>query len=266
MFTTNQRDAVRERVLAIARSDPRVTAGALTGSTAVGAEDQWSDIDVAFGIADGNSLGAVLDDWTAIFRREFGALHHWDLPAGASIYRVFLLPTGLEIDVGVTPQGEFGPRGPHFRTLFGSLRPLASSPPPSAQYLIGLGWHHVLHAQSSIARAQPWHAEFLISGVRDHTLALACLRLGEESFYGRGIDRLPATLTDPFAGTLVRSLDEPELRRALAVVTECLIRELDAWDPALCTQLSPLLQEFGAPQPPPAGIPAAPAGGATGLG
>jgi hypothetical protein len=106
----------------------------------------------------------------------------------------------------------------------------------------------------------------LISGVRDHTLALACLRLGEESFYGRGIDRLPATLTDPFAGTLVRSLDEPELRRALAVVTECLIRELDAWDPALCTQLSPLLQEFGAPQHPPAGTPAAPAGGATGLG
>ena len=252
MFTTKQRDDVRERVLALARSDARVTAGALTGSTAVGAEDGWSDIDVAFGIAGGISLEAVLDDWTEVFRREFGALHHWDLPAGSSIYRVFLLPTGLEIDVGVTPQAEFGARGPHFRPLFGPTRSLAPSPPPSARYLIGLGWHHVLHARSAIERGKPWQAEYLISGIRDHTLALACLRLGEETFYGRGMDRLPATVTEPLAGALVRSLEEAELRRALAVATECLIRELDASDPGLGTRLMPLLQEAGAPQRPPA--------------
>ena len=55
MFTAEHRDHVRARVLDLARTDPRVTAGALTGSTAVGAEDDWSDIDVAFGIADGIS-------------------------------------------------------------------------------------------------------------------------------------------------------------------------------------------------------------------
>ena len=49
MFTIEQRDNVRDRVLEMARADPRVTGGALTGSMAIGAEDEWSDIDVTFG-------------------------------------------------------------------------------------------------------------------------------------------------------------------------------------------------------------------------
>src|SRR5438067_11721604 len=248
MFTPEQLDHVRDRVLARARADPRVTAGALTGSTAVGAGDEWSDIDIAFGIADGVSPEAVLDDWTEVFARELGAVHHWDLRSGSSIYRVFLLPTGHELDVAVTPQQEFGPRGPRFRTLFGATRPLEPATRPDPRYLIGLGWHHVLHARASIERGKPWRAEYWISGIRDHALALACLRLGEEAVYARGIDRLPAAVTDPLADALVRSLDEPELRRALAVATMSLIGELEGGDPALCSRLKPLLQEFGAPQ------------------
>ncbi len=100
MFTIEEREYVRDRVLTLAKSDLRVTAGALTGSKAVDAEDARSDIDVAFGIADGISLEAVLDDWTEVLGREFGVLHHWDLHSGSSIYRVFLLPSGLEVDVG----------------------------------------------------------------------------------------------------------------------------------------------------------------------
>ena len=192
MFTTEYRDQVRHRVLELARADPRVTAGALTGSLATGDGDGWSDIDVA-----------------------------------------------------VTPAEEFGARGPHFRALFGTTRQQEAPPPPSASSLIGLGWHYVLHARSCIERHKPWQAEYWISGIRDHTLALACLRLGENALYGRGVDRLPAAVTDPLAGTLVRSLDEPELRRALTVATRCLIGELEQWDSTLCTRLSPLLQEFG---------------------
>ncbi|MDQ2806836.1 MAG: hypothetical protein M3Z04_07955 [Chloroflexota bacterium] len=250
MFTTEQRDAVRDRVLDWARSDPRVTAGALTGSAAVGAADAWSDIDLAFGIADGIRIEAVLADWTALFRRELGALHHWDLRSGPSIYRVFLLPTGLQMDVAVTPQGDFGARGPQFRLLFGPSRQLEPAPQPDAQYLIGLGWHHVLHARSSIERDKPWRAAYWIAALRDQAIALACLRLGEDAFYARGVDRLPPDVTATLAATLVRALDAAELRRALAAATACFIRELAAWDAALCARLTPLLQEFGAPQPP----------------
>src|ERR687886_1548262 len=118
MLTAEHRDHVRARVLDLARTDPRVTAGALTGSTAVGAEDNWSDIDVAFGIADGITPEAVLQDWTEVLDREFGVLDHFDLRSGATVYRVFLLPGGLEVDVAVTPEQDFGARGPRFRTPF----------------------------------------------------------------------------------------------------------------------------------------------------
>ena len=250
MFTTEQRDYVRDRVLDLARTDPRVTAGALTGSTAVGAEDSWSDIDLAFAIAAGISLEAVLADWTAVLEQELGALHHWDLRAGAWIYRVFLLPDGLEVDLAVTPEQEFGARGPRFRPLFGPTRQVAPAAAPDAQYLVGLGWHHVLHARSCIERGKPWQAEYWISGIRDHVLALACLRLGEEAVFGRGSDRLPAGVTDPLIDTLVRSLAQAELRRALAVATACLISELEAWDPPLGARLKPPLLEFGMSQRP----------------
>ncbi|HEX8600073.1 MAG TPA: hypothetical protein VF952_16345 [Chloroflexia bacterium] len=247
MFTIEQRDHLRDYILDIARADARVTAGALTGSMAVGAVDDRSDIDVAFGIAEGISLEAVLDDWTDALDREFGVLHYWDLPFRSSLYRVFLLPGGLELDVGLSPQHDFGPRGPNFRTLFGTTRQQEASP-PSARFLIGLCWHHVFHARSSIERGKPWRAEYWISALRDHTLSMACLRLGEEHSEARGIDRLPTAVAGPLAEALVCSLENTELRRALAAATAYFISELEALDPGLCARLKPLLQEFGSPQ------------------
>jgi predicted nucleotidyltransferase len=248
MFTAEQRDHVRQRVLELARTDPRVTAGALTGSMAFGGGDEWSDIDVAFGTAEGITPEAVLDDWTQVLERELGVLDHFDVRSGSSVYRVFLLPTGLEVDVGVTPGAHFGARGPNFHALFGPTQQVETTPQPSSSCLIGLSWHHVLHARASIERHKLWQAEYWISALRDHVLELACLRLGENAREGRGLDRLPPAVTDPLADALVRSLDEPELRRALAAATRGLIGELQQWDPSLCTRLSPLLQKFGAPQ------------------
>jgi len=249
MFTIEQRDHVRNRILDLAKSDPRVTGGALTGSSAVDAEDAWSDVDVAFGVTEGISVEAVLDDWTDVLTRELGVLHFWDLPSGTSIYRVFLLPSGLEIDIGMSPHRDFGARGPRFRTLFGTPLQLGPSAQPDIQYLAGLGWHHVFHARSSIERGKPWRAEYWIGEIRQKVIALACLRLGEEAFHGRGVDRLPASVTEPLEKALVGTLDVDELRRALAAATACFVSELEVVDPALCARLKPLLLEFGAPQP-----------------
>ena len=190
MFTVEDRDRLRDWIASMAKNDPRVTAGAMTGSLSAGAEDRWSDIDVAFGVADGVDLEALLDDWTEALRREFGLLHYWALPFRSSLYRVFLFPSGLEADVAAVPQRDFGARGPRFRALFGATHDQEPTPPPDPRFLIGLGWHHVLHANSSIERAKPWRAEYWISALRDHTLELACLRLGEDPSEARGIDRL----------------------------------------------------------------------------
>src|SRR5215471_15087650 len=230
MFTAEQRDHVRQRILELAQTDPRVIAGAFTGSMAFGGGDRWSDIDVAFGIAEGITPEAVLDDWTAVFAREWGLLDHFDLRSGSSVYRVFLLPSGLQVDVAATPAEDFGARGPNFRALFGPTQPVPATPQPSASSLIGLSWLYVLHAHASIERHKLWQAEYWISEIREHVLALACLRLGENARERRGVDRLPSAVTDPLVDALVRSLDEPELRRALAAATRCLIGELEELD------------------------------------
>src|ERR671933_2855178 len=101
MFTAEERERVRARVLELARDDERITGGAITGSVTVGAEDRWSDIDTAFGFADGVEPVTVLDEWTAVLEREFSLLHHFDLRHGPTLYRVSLFPSTLQLDVSM---------------------------------------------------------------------------------------------------------------------------------------------------------------------
>ncbi|MEO5952593.1 MAG: hypothetical protein ABIQ44_09035 [Chloroflexia bacterium] len=244
MFTTEERSSIRDGILAIAKADTRTTAGAMIGSTAGGAEDGWSDIDITFGIAEGNELDAVLSDWTEEIDREFGVVHYWDLPAYSSIYRVFLLRSGMEVDISVTPQPDFGARGPRFNILFGDYRQYDPPAKPNPQYIIGLGWHNVRHIRSCIERGKAWQAEYWIDSLRDQTFALMCLRLGEPTTYRHGVHNLPAELTDPLKETLARSLDEPELGRALIASTNCFLNEIREWDSSLAERLSPTLKQF----------------------
>jgi predicted nucleotidyltransferase len=244
LFTVEERDRVRERLLVLAEDDPGVVGAAITGSYAAGGGDEWSDVDLAFGIRGG--LGPALERWAGTLRRDFGALHHWDLPWGSSVYRVFLLPDWLEVDIAFTPAAEFGPRGPNWRTVFGQPVEVPQTAPVPADDLVGLAWHHALHARACIERGKPWQAEWLISGLRDHVLALACGRLGRPTRFAKGVDELPPEVTEPVVEALVRSLDEAELSRALAAAAAAYADELEHVDPALAERLRPMLAELTA--------------------
>ena len=242
MFTPERRDDVRQSLLDLAREDADVAAAAITGSYAAGASDEWSDVDLAFGI-DGD-VAETLDRWTHRLYAEFDVIHHWDLPWGTTTYRVFLLPELLQVDIAFTPESDFGPRGPNWRTVFGTTAETEAGPPPSPDSLAGIAWTMCLHARRSIARGKPWQAEHMISGVRDHVLELACLRLGHPTRYARGADLLPAEVTRPLEATLVRSLEETELRRTLAAVSRALAEELARSDPSLAARLEPTLAQI----------------------
>jgi len=141
-----------------------------------------------------------------------------------------LLPSCLEVDLGFTAADRFGPVGLHFRAVFGEAVRTSPAPLPDPEHLIGLAWHRVLHARSCIERYQPWQAEYWISGVRDQTLAFACLRLGAPAHYAKGADALPVAVTSELEDALVRSLELEELRRALRVAATQLLVELAATD------------------------------------
>jgi predicted nucleotidyltransferase len=243
VFSPEEREQVRQRLLEAAEADPGVVGAAFTGSVVAGAQDDWSDIDLALGI-DGE-LAPALERWAELLDRDFGALHHWDLPWGSSVYRVFLLPGWLEVDIAFTPAADFGPRGPNWRTVFGETVDVAPNAPVPQDELVGLAWHHVLHARACVERGKPWQAEWLISALRDHVLSLGCLRLGHITRFAKGADLLPPELAEPVEAALVRSLDETELRRALAAATEAFAAELERVDPALAAALQPMLAEVG---------------------
>lgn len=238
MFSPDDRELLRETLIAAARADGRLSAAALTGSAALGATDRWSDIDLAFAIASTADADQVIAGWTDHMYQEHGAVHHLDVVYGPALYRVFLLANTLQVDISFWPEAEFGATGPTFRLLFGTSSERPPRPAPSATELIGMGWLYALHVRSSIARARPWQAEYMLSAARDQVLALACLRHGVSAVEGRGIDRLPQEVTAAVAAALVRSLDAAELKRAFGVVSEALIAETEWVDAVLAQRLA----------------------------
>jgi len=237
VFTVEQRDALRERVLTLAERDQRVVAGAAVGSLAVDGGDRFSDLDLTFAVADHVPVVDVLDDWTRTLRDELAAVQLVDLVRGPMIYRVFLLPDALQFDLSLTPAALFRPAGPRFRLLFGKtaagesevLRPRAGDlfiPTPSVAHdIFGWGVIYMLHARACIERGRVWQAEHYVGAVRDHALSLACLRRELPAVLARGYDDLPADTLASFDGTHVGSLEPEGLRRALSVALRNLLHE-----------------------------------------
>jgi hypothetical protein len=222
VFTVDERDRIRDRILEVAKSDERIVSGAVVGSLATDEGDRWSDLDLTFGVTPEDQTRDVLDRLTAPLISEFNAVHLFDLPHRESLFRVLLLQGCLQVDLSVTPASHFGPNGPKFRILFGSYTENPPIQAPPAGQLLGYAAHHAARARFCIERGRFWQAEYWISGARDYALSLACLQRNLSPHYGRGFDQLPAEIQTRAKDALVKSLDRAELLRALA----CVVREL----------------------------------------
>ena len=238
MFTIEQRDALRDRLLQLAEDDERVVAGAAVGSLAVDNGDRFSDLDLTFGIADGVLVRDVLSDWTRRLVDELDAVHLTDLERGPTTYGVFLLPDELQCDLSMTPAAQFRPAGPRFRLLFGETargEPEVAAPvatgalfiptPVVAGEIFGWGVIYALHARACIERGRVWQAEHYVGAVRDHALSLACLRQGLPAVQARGYDDLSAEILVRFEHAHVGAVEPVALRAALAVSLRALMRE-----------------------------------------
>jgi hypothetical protein len=238
VFTIEQRDALRERLLRLAEEDERVVAGALVGSLAVDGGDRFSDVDLTFGIADHHQVADVLDDWTRTLIDQLDAVQLADLERGPTTYRVFLLPDALQLDLSMTPAAQFRPAGPRFRLVFGETAPdesEAATPPapgglfiptpPVARDIFGWGVIYALHARACIERGRVWQAEHYVGAVRDHALSLACLHQGVPPVQARGYDDLSAETLARYEDAHVGAVEPGVLRTALAASVLALMYE-----------------------------------------
>ena len=165
------------------------------------------------------------------------ALHHFDVKSGNWIYRVFLLPSTLQVDLAFVAAAEFRALAPTFRLMFGEAKKSLRAPGPQPVDLIGYGWSCALHARSSIARGKLWQAEYFVSAIRDTALAVACVRHNLPATHGRGMDLLPGSVTSQFESSLVRQLDTVELSRTFRIVLHTLLNEIRYVDEELAGRL-----------------------------
>jgi hypothetical protein len=239
VFTAEARDRLRDGLLERAARDPFISGAAITGSASEGRDDRWSDIDLAFAVADAAALPDVLADWTVHMYERHLALHHYDVTWGAWIYRVFFLPGTLRVDLAFVPASEFRALAPTFRLVFGTSNEPRHSPAQAADAagLIGLAWLYAIHARTCIARGKLWQAEYMIGALRDTALAMACIRHGLPSVHGRGIDLLPEDMLAGFEGSLVRRLEPDELSRAFQAAIRGLLCEIRSLDQVMADRI-----------------------------
>ncbi len=238
MFTVEQRDALRDRVLRLADEDDRVLAGAAVGSLAAGTGDRYSDLDLTFSVAGTATVADVLDDWSRTLVTEQEAVRLVDLQAGSTTYRVFLVPDGLQFDLSMTPAAHFRPAGPRFALLFGETAPdpeveppprppgnLFISTPAVPHDIFGWGVIYALHARACIERGRLLQADHYVAAVRDHALSLACIREGVAAVQARGYDDLSAETRTRFAPARAAAAEPDELRSALGASVRALMQE-----------------------------------------
>jgi len=226
VFTVEQRAEVREALIAMAQGDPRIVAGAEVGSLTTGLGDRWSDLDLTFGLTPGADPRDVLADWSSQLAARWGAVELFDLVSVDTLYRVFLFPGHLQVDLSVTPHG-VAQMGPKFRMLFGDAIRHDEAPRPQPRELYGLCVHHALRARVSIERDRSWAAEYWICELRHEALALAAALRGLPARYARSFHELPAPVMDLASASLVRSVDRDELDRALVAAIELLLAVAD---------------------------------------
>lgn len=244
MFTVEQRDRIRDELIALAHADDSVVGAALVGSSATGLQDDLSDIDLALQLTLDVDEAQVVSRWTNHIAATYGLAHHLDVFAGSTRYRVFLLPNSLQIDVSFWAYDVFGATGDRFRLLFGASREAAIAGAVDTNRLIGYAWLYALHVRSSISRNEPWHALSLLDDMRDYVLMLTCVRHGLNAHQLRGVDNLPTEVLARFQAARATSIQGDELRRSLEAHAQLLLAEVRFLDDALAAALSPPIQEI----------------------
>jgi hypothetical protein len=175
---------------------------------------------------------------------DHGAIEHVDVSAGSVLYRVFLLPSSLQVDLSFWAYEDFAGTGEPFDLVFGQSNPEGSLDAPDVAVLAGMGWLYALHVRSSLARGKTWQAMSMLDGFRDRALAVACLEHGLRTSQARDLDLLPREVLAAFTASLVSRPDPAELARAFRSTAELFLEHVRSLDEELADRLVAPLNEL----------------------
>ncbi len=219
MFSVSFRDEVREKIIEKAKSDQRIVSAAAIGSYAGGVVDRWADIDLSFGIDESYAIGELIDVFTDYIENELKGEVLFNVTQGNTIYRVFLLPGCLQVDLSFTPDNEFGPKGPHFKLLFGHQHEKQKKKIPDPIHEpFGLMVHHLLRTKVCAERNQLQRADIWLGKAKNYVLELLLNNSneGEEDSKSDLKKELSITIRNPLSA----ELDKEEILSALTFFIE----------------------------------------------
>ena len=219
MFTIEFREYIHERILEFAKADKRISQAALVGSTSE-TPDRWSDLDITFGVSSKSNIEDVLRDWTSHFEFVFNGVSLFDITYKSSVYMVFILPGGLQVDISFTPESDFGPHGPRFRLLYGNVNKRILHEEPDPKRMFGMAVHHLLRTRVCLERRKIWQAEYWLSSARNEFLSIICINHKLPYSNGKGYDKMPKEVVDSFTPAFPKSLNGIELCMALKILIE----------------------------------------------
>ena len=225
MYSKTFRQNIQAALIQFAEQDQRIVAAAIVGSESIGTNDEWSDIDLTFGVDETSDFDVVLSDWTDFLQTQFEAKILFDLEFKGSLYRVFLLPNCLQIDLSFTPASGFGATTDKFKLLFGEAHDRSRKELPALQTVYGYAVLYALKVRTSIERQKYWQAMYYLQTFRDYVLQLICLKYSLSPFDGRGYDEIPEGIKEQLSATFCLEPSREMLRPALQKVTTVLNNE-----------------------------------------
>ncbi|WP_299903316.1 hypothetical protein [uncultured Aquimarina sp.] len=228
MYSKKDRIEVQEAIINFAKSDSKIIDCAIVGSESVGNDDKWSDIDLTFGYENEADANQVLREWSKMMSESFDANRLFDISYKESLYRVFLLPNGLQVDLSFTPSKYFGAITDKFKLIFGQEKEREFKSLPEINLIAGYSILFALKTRTSIERENYWQAEYYLSKCRENVMVLKCLKESKNPFDGRSFDNLPNDFLRQMQNCLLIELSRVNLRTSLKNLIQILIKELSS--------------------------------------
>jgi predicted nucleotidyltransferase len=261
LFTPEERQRVLENLLNALQTDNRIAGVLIVGSSAVGFEDIYSDIDLSVVVSEKKNVFPVFSEWREKITKLFPVIHCFEATFGPNNFlHGFLLDGFLELDIGFLCLANLSAKRERWKVAFdhsGRIEDIMQSSWENkpqqdiqADYLSRINsiWHYITHVIIALKRGQPWRAFHYLEVIRNRTIEVAGLRRGLDTGHFRQVDQMPENLLSELQQTLVSNLDAGDIMAALKVATTCFFNEARALDETLklnvATELETKMRQY----------------------
>lgn len=244
MNPDDHKHSVVDRIVRLARIDPRLCGCMLLGTAAQEQPDDCGHVELCMLVYNDYSVADVFTDW----RRRLCAIlpaHSVECTADAdSHYLLSLLLSGLtEVRVRFICGSDLQATGATWHVLFDRVGDLdwrmkvlwvkktaARRVVPELEERVASIRHRVFLAQAALETGRLWQSLVDIEDIRKRIIDLHALRTGEDVLENRAVDAMEPAFLENLEATICAALTRSDVARALQAAIECFLGEVRAAD------------------------------------